>query len=82
MNPFSIDSAKALEEVAAFSRKLADGVRAVAVRLPQPGADQAGAEHADADEVRHLPAQHVGEGEHGVLAGGVRGAHGVRDAET
>jgi polyhydroxyalkanoate synthase len=30
MNPFSIDSAKALEEVAAFSRKLADGVRAVA----------------------------------------------------
>ena len=30
MNPFSIDSAKALEEISAFSSKLAEGARAVA----------------------------------------------------
>jgi polyhydroxyalkanoate synthase len=30
MNPFSIDGARALDEISAFSRKLADGARAVA----------------------------------------------------
>ena len=51
-------------------------------RAPDAGRDPAGAEDADADVVRQFRSQHVGDGEHRVLRGGVDGRTGEGDAQA